>query len=105
MVKKTEPILYDFEVSHPEYGKLYVSAIAADSATVVAAKKWGISWVENARYCTIQNRGKVTPPLCLRCGKNSVMSGLCRRCYNQDIDIQRTRELSRLKTPVRRYPW
>ena len=63
--------LMRFEVSHPDYPAVEVSSIGADSATVEAARQWGVAedWGKIAAYCTVKKLGKARKPRCRRCGR------------------------------------
>ena len=45
--------LMRFEVSHPDYPDVEVASIGADSATVEAARQWGVAedWGKIEAYC------------------------------------------------------
>lgn len=61
-------ILYNYEVSHPEYGTVVVPAIGPDTATLAAAEKWGAVWRFIAGECTVHKGGPCARPRCRRCG-------------------------------------
>lgn len=74
--------LYNYEVSHPEFGVVTVQTIGPDSATLLAAERWGQK--ENWKYIvggmSVRKCGRALEPTCRRCGKRTAEPGLCRDC-------------------------
>ena len=52
--------VYLYEVSHPDYPTVTVPSIGPDSATVEAARRWGVPelWGRLAGYCTVRRGGR-----------------------------------------------
>ena len=63
--------VYLYEVSHPDYPTVTVPSIGPDSATVEAARRWGVPelWGRLAGYCTVRRGGRAARPRCTRCGR------------------------------------
>ena len=86
----SEPVLYLFEVSHPDFPTVIVPSIGPDSATVEAARRWGVAddWGHIAGYCTVRRGGKAARPRCSRCGKEfgrpGQAAGKCPACLRAD---------------------
>ena len=62
--------VYLYEVSHPDYPTVTVPSIGPDSATVEAARRWGVPelWGRLAGYCTVRRGGRAARPRCTRPG-------------------------------------
>ena len=56
--------VYLYEVSHPDYPTVTVPSIGPDSATVEAARRWGVPelWGRLAGYCTVRRGGRAARP-------------------------------------------
>ena len=73
----SEPVLYLFEVSHPDFPTVIVPSIGPDSATVEAARRWGR---RVGPYCRLLYRpprweGRPAPVLQVREGVRETWSG------------------------------
>lgn len=84
----SEPVLYLFEVSHPDYPTIEVPSIGPDSALYAAISQWGADWKRDAAYCTVRRRGRATRPRCRICskeyGKPGEKAGKCPECLRAD---------------------
>lgn len=69
--------VYLYEVSHPDYPTVTVPSIGPDSATVEAARRWGVPelWGRLAGYCTVRRGGRAARPRCTRCGREFGTAG------------------------------
>ena len=94
--------LYNYEVEHPDFGKVTLPSIGADSAVVTACKAWGAEyWKELPGDCTVRKLGKVEQPRCPRCGARVYTAGnLCSDCFRRE-ELHR-RDMARMKGPDRR---
>lgn len=95
-VSKAGPVgLYD--VDHPEYGRIRVEAISAETAINAAIKRWGGEWKKDAAYCRAVWIGSAMRPRCKRChseyGQPGDPSAYCPACL--EILDQRRREAGR----------
>lgn len=103
-VKK--PVLCLFEVSHPEFPTVVVTAVGADSATVAACKAWGVpdEWGYLAGYCTVKKGGPAQKPRCRRCHKEfGEPGGVGAYCPDCEEVLERVRrETARVRTRDRR---
>lgn len=88
----SEPVLYLFQVSHPDYPTIEVPSIGPDSAVYAAIARWGADWRKDAGYCTVRRGGKAARPRCTRCGREFGKPGqVAARCP----DCLRAEELHR----------
>ena len=98
------PVLWMFEVYHPDYGTVRVASIGPDSATMAAAKVWGAPWGQIAAYCDVKRCGKAARPRCVRCGEEYGKSGdpvgVCPWCQQAE-DLNR-RQMAGMRGPDRR---
>lgn len=103
------PVLYDFEVSHPDYPRVTVSNIGADSASIQAAKeRWGLTareWAGIAAYITVRKVGVTLKPRCRKCGKELAghQAGLCPDCARVEEQYRRDMAKIRSKDPRAEY--
>ena len=100
----SEPVLYLFEVSNPDYPTIEVPSIGPDSALYAAIDQWGADWKRDAAYCTVRRGGKAARPRCSRCGKEfgrpGQAAGKCPNCLRAD-EIHR-RQMAELPKADRR---
>lgn len=107
------PVLYDYEVSHPEYGTVTVSSIGPDSATLAAAEEWGATWRLIAGYCSVRRGSPSRRPRCRTCGKEFGEPGtagiICPDCTEMQEkfrrDIRKVQSLSRKERMERYGAW
>lgn len=91
------PILYQFEVSHPDFGKTVVVSAGPESATVAASSVWGVrdEWGKIAAYCSVRRLGPAAKPKCRRCGAEFGVPGepgsLCPTCAGAEEQFRRER--------------
>lgn len=103
------PVLWRYEVRHPEYGTVIVVSIGPDSATMAAAEVWGVPelWGKLAGYCDVKRLGPAARPRCQRCaqefGKAGDAAGLCPWCQ-QAAELHR-REMAGVRGGDRRARW
>lgn len=99
-------VLYLFEVSHPDYPTVVVPAVAADSATLAAARAWGVpdEWGMLAGYCTVKKGGPAQKPRCRRCHKEfGAPGGVGAYCPDCEAAMARyQREKARVRSRDRR---
>ena len=85
--------VYLYEVSHPDYPTVTVPSIGPDSATVEAARRWGVPelWGRLAGYCTVRRGGRAARPRCTRCGREfgtaGQAAGKCPDCLLSSLNI------------------
>ena len=86
--------VYLYEVSHPDYPTGTVPSIGPDSATVEAARRWGVPelWGRLAGYCTVRRGGRAARPRCTRCGREFGTAG---QAAGKCPDCLRSEELHR----------
>lgn len=100
----SEPVLYLFKVSHPDYPTMELPSIGPDSATVEAIRRWGADWKRDAAYCTARRMGRAARPRCARCGKEfgkpGQAAGKCPDCIRAD-EVHR-RQMAELPKTDRR---
>ena len=100
----SEPVLYLFEVSHPDYPTVELANIGPDSAIHAAIDQWGADWRREAAYCSVRRLGRANRPRCKSChqeyGRPGEKAGKCPACIQ--IDECRRRELARLPKADRR---
>lgn len=86
--------VYLYEVSHPDYPTVTVPSIGPDSATVEAARRWGVPelWGRLAGYCTVRRGGRAARPRCTRCGREFGTAG---QAAGKCPDCLRSEELHR----------
>ena len=100
----SEPVLYLFEVSNPDYPTIEVPSIGPDSALYAAIDQWGADWRREAAYCSVRRLGRANRPRCKSChqeyGRPGEKAGKCPACIQ--IDECRRRELARLPKADRR---
>ena len=98
------PVLYLFEVSHPDYPTVELANIGLDSAIHAAIDQWGADWRREAAYCSVRRLGRANRPRCKSChqeyGRPGEKAGKCPACIQ--IDECRRRELARLPKADRR---
>ncbi|MCD7947529.1 MAG: hypothetical protein LUG13_04420 [Oscillospiraceae bacterium] len=92
----------NYEVKHPDFPTVIVPSIGPDSATVEAARRWGVAedWSRIACDCTARRLGPVRKPMCKRCGREFGAAGDTQRYCS---DCQRVEDqLAREKAGIRR---
>lgn len=88
--------LDNYEVCHPDYGRVVVASIGRDSATLAAFRSWGAEeeWGREAGYCDVRKLGPAQKPRCRRCGgeygtPGDPRGGLCPSCARSaEIDAK-----------------
>ena len=91
------PVLMRYAVAHPDYGETVVVSIGADSATLAAAKAWGVPerWGQLAGYCDVRRLGPAQKPRCKRCNQEFGTGGdvavLCPWCMQAEEISRRER--------------
>lgn len=84
-----------FQVTHPDFGTVQVSATDKYAAIIAAAKQWGERWTEIAKDCVTKDLGPAKKHLCKRCGRVWISSpGYCPQC--QALVNARNREIGHL---------
>lgn len=90
-------------VEHPELGHLTIDSISIASATMEAARRWGMHWAKEVAYMQVTKLGIAPRPRCKRCGREFGREGdvgvLCPDCQRAD-EIYR-RERAAIKTDRR----
>ena len=96
--------VYLYEVSHPDYPTVTVPSIGPDSATVEAARRWGVPelWGRLAGYCTVRRGGRAARPRCTRCGREfgtaGQAAGKCPDCLRSE-ELHRRQMARSLRPP------
>ena len=89
------PTIYLYEVSHPDYPTVTVPSIGPDSATVAAARAWGVPelWGKIVAYCTVRKGGRADRPRCRKChqeyGAPGQAPGKCPDCIRREEYFRR----------------
>lgn len=91
---------YSFEVVHPVYGTVIVSAADKAQALVLAAGRWGVRWTELAADAAVNKRGKAVAYHCRRCNGPTAKEGVCPECEKKMRILRR--EMAGIRTPDRR---
>lgn len=95
-----------FEVRHPEFWPVVVVSVGPESATVTAAKVWGVpeEWGRIAGSCDVRRLGTADKPRCRRCGSEfgeaGDAGGLCPGC--REMEERFRREVARMRPRDRR---
>ena len=96
--------LYRFEVTHHELGTKIVVSIGPESATMAAARAWGVDWASIAGWCRVTKLGKAQKPRCRNChrefGEPGDVTAYCPAC--QKVMDMRAREKRFVRKPDRR---
>lgn len=105
--KPKKGIIQRYQISHmehPELGQLTVDSISVCSATMEAARRWGMHWAKEAAYMEVIKIGIAPRPRCRRCrrefGREGDVGILCPDCQRAD-EIYR-RERATVRTVDRR---
>lgn len=95
--------IHRYQIEHmerPELEKQMVDSIGPDSATVEAARRWGISWGKNVAYFKVTKLGVSPRPRCKRCGREFGREGdvgvFCPDCQRADEIYRRERAAVRM---------
>lgn len=105
--QKKTGILQRFQIEHlerPELGRQIVNSVSRESATVEAARRWGVRWATDVAYFQVTKLGVSPKPRCRRCGREFGGEGdvgvYCPEC--QRVADQYQRDMRQIRTADRR---
>ena len=100
---------YQWEVDHPDFHPVKVTAPDMPGAVLAACRAWGVQedWVRLAGDCSARKLGRAAKPRCRRCGREFGQAGeeiwICPDCQKKEAQYQREkRNAFRYRKPERK---